>query len=190
MLTLYTDDPYKRSSSLYKDQKNIQPEHKLFFHRLKRKWRRLGEGSVDLNFTSQEEKDAFVGRLQRVKQSLRPEGSARMDNISKFSVLMDMVEWGSRSSPQQAAAAASSQFFLSNSGKCTCPCTTDHTNSGLLLCVGIYTGDVSSKEVGLFVAERGCFSNLLQGLYTPCSCGLTFNPWRVGGGLMASINRC
>ena len=137
---------------------------------------------IDLNFTSQEEKDACVGRLQRVKQSLRPEGSAPMDNISKFSAMMDLVEWGSRSSPQQAAAAASSQSFLSNSGKCICPCTTDHTNSGILLCVGIYTGDVSSEEGGLFVvAERGCFSDLLQGLYSPCSCGLTFNPWRVDG---------
>ena len=109
---------------------------------------------IDLNFTSQEEKDAFVGRLQRVEQSLRPEGSARMDNISKFSALMDLVECGSKSSPQQAAAAASSQSFLSNSGKCTCTCTTDHTNSGILLCVGIYTDDVSSQKKGGYLLLR------------------------------------
>ena len=156
---MYTDDPYKRSTALYKQQKNTDSPYTNFFSPVEKKMattrRRIGY-MIDLNFTSQ--------------------------TISKFSAMMDLVEWGSRSSPQQAAAAASSQSFLSNSGKCICPCTTDHTNSGILLCVGIYTGDVSSEEGGLFVvAERGCFSDLLQGLYSPCSCGLTFNPWRVDG---------
>ena len=73
---------------------------------------------LNLNFTSQEEKDAFVARWKRVKQSLSPEGStATIDHVSMLSAIMDLVEGRSRSSPQQAAAAASSQSFLRNSGK-------------------------------------------------------------------------
>ena len=134
---------------------------------------------LNLSFSSQQEKDTFFARLQRVKESLSPDGSsATIDHVSMLSAMMDLVEGRSRLSPQQPA---SSQSFLRNSGKCTCPCPTDHTNSGILLCVGIYTGDVSSEEGGLFVVEKGCFSDLLEGLYTPCSCGLVFNPWRVDG---------
>ena len=70
-----------------------------------------------MNFTSQE-KHKLVGRLQRVRQSLTPEGSAAtLYNVSMLSAMMDLVEGRSRPSPQQAAAAASSQSFLRNSGQ-------------------------------------------------------------------------
>ena len=51
---------------------------------------------LNINFTSQEEKDKLVGRLQRVTQSLTPEGSAAtLYNVSMLSAMMDLVEGSS-----------------------------------------------------------------------------------------------
>ena len=44
---------------------------------------------------------------------------------------------------------------------------------------GIFTGDETQDDSKLFLCERHCFTDLLQGLGTPCSCGLSNKPWIV-----------
>ena len=42
----------------------------------------------------------------------------------------------------------------------------------------MYTGnDSPGSEPSLFVTEKQCFQDLVSGLGTPCSCGMTRNPW-------------
>ena len=45
--------------------------------------------------------------------------------------------------------------------------------------IGIYTGDSSEDDQHLFVTEMHAFSDLLTGLNTPCSCGMSLHPWTV-----------
>ena len=47
----------------------------------------------------------------------------------------------------------------------------------LLLNFGMYTDGASSEEQSLFITERYCFSDLVEGLSTQCSCGKTSAPW-------------
>lgn len=43
--------------------------------------------------------------------------------------------------------------------------------------VGVYVGDNSPEDQSLFVTERCCFSDLLDGLSSLCPCGMTIMPW-------------
>lgn len=51
--------------------------------------------------------------------------------------------------------------------------THHHTNTG------IYTGDVVADDSCLFVTKRHTFSDLVEGLSTPCTCGMSRNPWNI-----------
>ena len=42
---------------------------------------------------------------------------------------------------------------------------------------GMFTGDSSPDDKLSFVTERHCFLDLLTGLASPCSCGVTGSPW-------------
>lgn len=42
---------------------------------------------------------------------------------------------------------------------------------------GMYTDGASSEEQSFFVTERNCFSDLVEGLGTPCPCGMMRAPW-------------
>ena len=43
--------------------------------------------------------------------------------------------------------------------------------------VGVYISDKHPEDQALFVTERCCFSDLVEGLSSPCPCGLTIKPW-------------
>ena len=43
--------------------------------------------------------------------------------------------------------------------------------------VGMYNGDNTPEDQALLVTERCCFSNLLEGLYSPCPCEVTAKRW-------------
>ena len=45
--------------------------------------------------------------------------------------------------------------------------------------IGIYTSDDSVDESRLFICERHALADLMEGLKTPCSCGMSSNPWTV-----------
>lgn len=69
--------------------------------------------TLDVHFSSQEEKEAFVRRLKSVRELLTPAGCPPMDNHGLMSALFDAVE---ESSPQHDERVESN-CFLSNSGK-------------------------------------------------------------------------
>ena len=41
----------------------------------------------------------------------------------------------------------------------------------------VYISDELCEDQALFVTERCCFSDLVEGLSSPCPCGLTIKPW-------------
>ena len=45
------------------------------------------------------------------------------------------------------------------------------------LCIGIYTADTTPADSKLFIGEYHALSDLLDGLKTPCSCGMSSHPW-------------
>ena len=45
------------------------------------------------------------------------------------------------------------------------------------LFVGMYADDDCPDDSKLFICERHAFVDLLDGLKTPCSCGMSSHPW-------------
>ena len=45
--------------------------------------------------------------------------------------------------------------------------------------IGVYVSDEHQEDQALFVTEECCFSDLVEGLCSPCPCGLTIKPWAV-----------
>ena len=43
--------------------------------------------------------------------------------------------------------------------------------------VGVYISDENPEDQDLFVTEKCCFFDLVEGLSSPCPCGLTMKPW-------------
>ena len=69
----------------------------------------------DVNFTSVEEKEAFMARLKRVRQRLTPRGRPLVDNRELMSMLFDEVETEATQAPTTEQAVTKS--FLHNAGK-------------------------------------------------------------------------
>ena len=46
----------------------------------------------------------------------------------------------------------------------------------LFFLAGVYTENESANDELLFITERHCLSDLINGVSTPCNCG-TRNPW-------------
>lgn len=42
---------------------------------------------------------------------------------------------------------------------------------------GIYNGNQPSEEESMFLTELHCFSDLLEGITSPCLCGMTRQAW-------------
>ena len=48
----------------------------------------------------------------------------------------------------------------------------------IIVCfVGMYADDDCPDDSKLFICERHAFADLLDGLKTPCSCGMSSHPW-------------
>ena len=43
--------------------------------------------------------------------------------------------------------------------------------------IGMYVHDTVPEDGTCFVTERHCLSYLMDGLASPCPCGMTNNPW-------------
>ena len=41
----------------------------------------------------------------------------------------------------------------------------------------MYIRDTDPEDGACFVTERNCLSDLMDGLASPCPCGMTNNPW-------------
>ena len=44
---------------------------------------------------------------------------------------------------------------------------------------GVYVGDEHPEDQAMFVSEKCCFTDLVNGLSSPCWCGLTMKPWQL-----------
>ena len=75
--------------------------------------------TLDLNFTSDAEKDAFCGRLSDVRDQITPSGSHTLNNRELLSALFDLVDKHSHST-QPSVQCASTGSFLKNAGKLHC----------------------------------------------------------------------
>ena len=150
--------------------------------------------TLDVHFASEQEKEAFTERLKAVRQLLTPAGSRPIDNCSLLNALFDAAEGAGVLQP--TAGGSSSKSFMRYNGEYTnnniCSstkikaiaikllpnCTGTDAYYEQYATVGIYTGnDSPSSEPSLFVTEKHCFQDLVSGLGTPCSCGMTRNPW-------------
>ena len=49
-------------------------------------------------------------------------------------------------------------------------------------------GDDHPEDQALFVTERCCLSNLVEGLASPCPCGLTIKPWALESVIQVRIS--
>ena len=54
--------------------------------------------------------------------------------------------------------------------------------------IGVYISDEHPEDQALFVTERCCFSDLVEGLSSPCPCGLTIKPWALESVMQVSKN--
>ena len=43
----------------------------------------------------------------------------------------------------------------------------------------MYVGDEHPEDQAMFVSEKCCFTDLVNGLSSPCLCGLTMKPWQL-----------
>ena len=73
--------------------------------------------TMDINFSSVAEKDAFCGRLSSVGDLLTPTGSQTLNNYELLLALFDLAGKQSQSiePPQQCSSSGS---FLKHSGQC------------------------------------------------------------------------
>ena len=70
---------------------------------------------MELNFALQEEKDQFLGRLDRVKQSLISKRRRSIDHLELLSFLLDLAEKVDQSEDQLMSTSTSSSM-LNTSG--------------------------------------------------------------------------
>ena len=98
---------------------------------LKRNRNRL---SLEVNFKSEEQKDAFSHKMNAVKKLLTPPGKKTIDNLGLFSTLFDMVS-------QQETPTSShpptftTKSFLPNSGKlCLLDCLRKQVMLNIFVC--------------------------------------------------------
>ena len=69
----------------------------------------------DLKFGNHEEKEAFVQRLEYIRQLLTPAGASPLDNNSLFNALCDRAE-ASHPTPDPHSGSGT-KSFMRNSGK-------------------------------------------------------------------------
>ena len=72
--------------------------------------------SFNLSFADQEEKDAFLRRLQNVRKLLTPVGAPLLENQNLVYALLDLAEAGSHPTPDPHSGPAT-KSFMRNSGK-------------------------------------------------------------------------
>ena len=62
--------------------------------------------------------------------------------------------------------------------------------------IGVYISDEHCEDQALFVTEKCSFSDLVEGLSSPCPCGLAIKPWaleavtQVSNIVAASVASC
>ena len=85
---------------------------------LRKRPRREGfQYQMELNFALQEEKDQFLGRLDRVKQSLISKRRRSIDHLELLSFLLDLAEKVDQSEDQLTSISTSSSMLNRGVGR-------------------------------------------------------------------------
>ena len=147
--------------------------------------------SFDVYFSSTDDKDAFVVRLKRVREHFTPPGQKPLSYRKLMLRLLDAAE-GSKATQTTDRAAGMNR----NGGKSDSFC-------GLLLyslackwylqgmsLSGIFTEDVTVDDGCLFVTERHSFSDLIDGLSAPCTCGMSSSPCVLESATQVLLHKC
>ena len=73
----------------------------------------------DLSFTTLEEKEAFLQRLQNVHRLMTPAGAPLLENQNLIYALLDLAESGSHPTPDSHSdnAGPATRSFVRNNGK-------------------------------------------------------------------------
>ncbi len=69
---------------------------------------------IDINFSCEEQKEAFSQRMSAVRKLLTPPGSRDIDNFNLLATLFDMV---AQQETSNSAPAPTTKSFMPNSGK-------------------------------------------------------------------------
>ena len=127
---------------------------------------------MELNFDTEDVKQAFVARIDRAKRSLAAtaRGSLPLDSRELISVLLDKLE----QEQEQAGAVPEredlqsdkSKVFpmLENSGLCVSIALYKDVTS----CLGIFTSNTDASDEQLFVCELKTLFRLFTGLSQAC----------------------
>ena len=73
--------------------------------------------TLDVNFTSEAEKEAFCGRLSVVRDQLTPSGSQTLNNYELLLALFDLAGKHSSTALPGSQRCRSSGSFLKNAGQ-------------------------------------------------------------------------
>ena len=132
---------------------------------------------MELYFTSEDHKEAFLSRMKDAKRLLAPRGYPPLDNRELICSLLDKVEAAVSLDESLADSGAQSQTQ-------TVPALPMLDNSGLhvagtvkidpiMICysvLGFFTGNSSTEDQSLFVCEKNTFYSLCSSLTQPCKC--------------------
>ena len=112
--------------------------------------------SLDLSFSSVEEKTMFLERIKSVREHFTPRGQLPIDNYGLVSAMLDVVESTSTPRPQSSRCTSVSKSFHRDGGELyivhvyntyfTCIIYNLLKFKVTKLHIGVYTGDVHSQD--------------------------------------------
>ena len=135
--------------------------------------------TLQASFSSYEERDTFARRFEAVCELLQHAGAPALDNHSVLCAMLDAVERSARQDNFPGDERVETRSFLRNSGENKCALTAHYYKLSTEHQIGVYVGDEHHEDETLFLTERCCFSDLVEGLSSACPCGLTIKPWAV-----------
>ena len=132
----------------------------------KKKCPRLGvRFQMELDFSSNDEKDSFLTRLEKVKHYFSSRSSRSLDNRELLQCLLDLVNDEEDFEPAESSRDDHVKSILNCSGKvvfCIIYLLLAHK-------IGVFTGSTNDSQ-SMFICERSTFHELSAGLTKPCDC--------------------
>ena len=145
---------------------------------------------MELKFSSEEDKTAFLQWLDAARALQTPVGAGRFYHRELLEALLEVAE---RSSPGcqhtplpptpslEPISTAQATSMLEQAGvRHTCNvvlCMADTKSCGYIL--GMYTSGVTSEGQQLFICEVKAFEDLCTALVQPCLCHSSTVAWRL-----------
>ena len=131
--------------------------------------------TFDVHFTSLEEKEIFQRRLKGIRELLTPSGCPSIDNNALMNAFMGAIE-AETSIVTERNSSSVTKSFMRNGGRLYQYFKEPYSMLTSFF-KGVFTDDGCSDDDFLFIAERYRLTDLINGLASPCDCGLTRSPW-------------